>query len=101
MNNCLERSHQRSCKQLQVHVRFKLSLENAVFPSKKGLIENLGLCGAGKLFPGPHLYAGAGIVVLWAAASSLVPAMQKGNETARNTHIALNTLNLALFAWQV
>ncbi|KAK9918264.1 hypothetical protein WJX75_002697 [Coccomyxa subellipsoidea] len=55
----------------------------------------------GKLFPGPHLYAGAAIVVLWAAASSLVPSMQKGNDTARNTHIALNTLNLALFAWQV
>ncbi len=60
-----------------------------------------GMAHAGKLFPGPHLYAGAAIVVLWAAASSLVPAMQKGNDTARNTHIALNTLNLALFAWQV
>ncbi|EIE24936.1 hypothetical protein COCSUDRAFT_14062 [Coccomyxa subellipsoidea C-169] len=55
----------------------------------------------GKLFPGPHLYAGAAIVVLWASASALVPSMQKGNDTARNTHIALNTLNLALFAWQV
>lgn len=56
---------------------------------------------AGKLFPGPHLYAGAAIVVLWASASALVPSMQKGNDTARNIHIALNTLNLALFAWQV
>lgn len=56
---------------------------------------------AGKLFPGPHLYAGAAIVVLWATAASLVPSMQKGNDTARNAHIALNTLNLALFAWQV
>lgn len=55
----------------------------------------------GKLFPGPHLFAGAGIVVLWAAAASLVPQMQKGNETARSAHIALNALNLALFAWQV
>jgi len=55
----------------------------------------------GKLFPGPHLFAGAGIVVLWALAAALVPQMQKGNETARNTHIALNALNLALFAWQV
>jgi len=55
----------------------------------------------GKLFPGPHLFAGAGIVVLWALAASLVPAMQKGNDGARNLHIALNALNLALFAWQV
>ncbi len=56
---------------------------------------------AGKLFPGPHLYAGAGITVLWAVAASLVPAMQKGNDTARSLHIGLNALNLALFAWQV
>jgi hypothetical protein len=56
---------------------------------------------AGKLFPGPHLFAGAGIVVLWALAAALVPYMQKGNESARNVHIALNVANLALFAWQV
>jgi hypothetical protein len=56
---------------------------------------------AGKLFPGPHLYAGAGITVLWAVAASLVPSMQKGNEAARTLHIGLNALNLALFAWQV
>jgi hypothetical protein len=55
----------------------------------------------GKLFPGPHLYAGAAIVALWAAAASLVPAMQRGNDTARNAHIALNTLNVTLFLWQV
>ena len=40
-------------------------------------------------------------MVLWAAASALVPQMQKGNDNARNAHIALNTLNLLLFAWQV
>jgi len=56
---------------------------------------------AGKLFPGPHLYAGAGMTVLWAVAAALVPAMQKGNDTARSLHIALNTVNLLLFAWQV
>ncbi|CAK7348666.1 unnamed protein product [Dovyalis caffra] len=56
---------------------------------------------AGKLFPGPHLFAGAGITVLWAAAAALVPAMQKGNETARNLHIALNTINVVLFLWQI
>ncbi|KAF8379775.1 hypothetical protein HHK36_029224 [Tetracentron sinense] len=55
----------------------------------------------GKLFPGPHLFAGAAITVLWAAAASLVPAMQKGNETARNLHIALNGLNVLLFVWQI
>ncbi|KAJ4839107.1 hypothetical protein Tsubulata_014917 [Turnera subulata] len=55
----------------------------------------------GKLFPGPHLFAGAAITVLWAAAAALVPAMQKGNETARNLHIALNALNVALFVWQI
>ncbi|PSC70229.1 plant F21F14-40 [Micractinium conductrix] len=55
----------------------------------------------GKLFPGPHLYAGAAITVLWALAAALVPAMQKGNENARSAHIALNTINLLLFAWQV
>jgi hypothetical protein len=55
----------------------------------------------GKLFPGPHLYAGAGIVVLWAVAAACVPQMQKGNDTARSVHIGLNAINMALFAWQV
>ncbi|KAI3974412.1 hypothetical protein MKX01_038745 [Papaver californicum] len=55
----------------------------------------------GKLFPGPHLFAGAGITVLWAVAAALVPAMQKGNETARSLHIALNTINVLLFIWQI
>lgn len=56
---------------------------------------------AGKLFPGPHLYAGAGIVALWAVAASLVPAMQRGNDGARTLHITLNCINIGLFAWQV
>ncbi|KAK3435296.1 hypothetical protein EUGRSUZ_D02642 [Eucalyptus grandis] len=55
----------------------------------------------GKLFPGPHLFAGAAITVLWAVAAALVPAMQKGSETARNLHIALNFLNVVLFIWQI
>eukprot|EP00850_Spirogloea_muscicola_P021473 SM000251S08804 [mRNA] locus=s251:71536:72519:+ [translate_table: standard] len=55
----------------------------------------------GKLFPGPHLFAGAGITALWAAAASLVPAMQKGDDNARNAHIALNVVNIGLFLWQV
>lgn len=43
----------------------------------------------------------AGITVLWALAASLVPSMQKGNDTARNLHIALNALNVTLFLWQI
>lgn len=56
---------------------------------------------AGKLFPGPHLYAGMACTILWACASALVPEMQKGNEAARIGHIGLNAINVALFAWQV
>ncbi|KAE9592847.1 hypothetical protein Lalb_Chr19g0133561 [Lupinus albus] len=55
----------------------------------------------GKLFPGPHLFAGSAITVLWALAAALVPPMQRGSETARNLHIALNALNVALFVWQI
>jgi hypothetical protein len=56
---------------------------------------------AGKLFPGPHLYAGAGLVVLWALAVSMVPHMQKGNDTARTVHIGANVAGMCLFGWQV
>eukprot|EP00752_Nemacystus_decipiens_P005700 g5158.t1 len=56
---------------------------------------------AQKLFPGPHLYAGAGIVVAWAVAASLVPQMQKGNDTARIAHMAINFGMIGLFAWQI
>ena len=56
---------------------------------------------AGKLFPGPHLYAGAGVVVLWALAASCVPFMVKGNDTARTVHIGANLAGITLFAWQL
>ena len=56
---------------------------------------------AGKLFPGPHLYAGAGLVVLWAMAAACVPSIQKGNDTARTVHIGANLAGIGLFAWQV
>jgi hypothetical protein len=56
---------------------------------------------AGKLFPGPHLFAGAAITVLWAIAASLVPQMQKGDANARSAHIAINTVILGLFTWQL
>eukprot|EP00542_Grammatophora_oceanica_P017660 CAMPEP_0194033962 /NCGR_PEP_ID=MMETSP0009_2-20130614/6418_1 /TAXON_ID=210454 /ORGANISM="Grammatophora oceanica, Strain CCMP 410" /LENGTH=299 /DNA_ID=CAMNT_0038674695 /DNA_START=80 /DNA_END=979 /DNA_ORIENTATION=+ len=56
---------------------------------------------AGKLFPGPHLYAGAGLVVAWALAAACVPSMQKGSDTARTVHIGANVIGIALFVWQV
>jgi Protein of unknown function (DUF4079) len=56
---------------------------------------------AGKLFPGPHLYAGAGLVVVWALAAACVPAMQKGSDTARTVHIGANLAGIGLFGWQV
>jgi hypothetical protein len=55
---------------------------------------------AGKLFPGPHLYAGAGVVVAWAMAASMVPNMAKGKDWARTAHISFNVLALGFFTWQ-
>ncbi|XP_068634182.1 uncharacterized protein [Aristolochia californica] len=71
-----------------------------------GVLEAVGGClntwfRTGQLFPGPHLFGGAAITVLWAAAAALVPSMQKGSETARNLHIALNALNVTLFVSQI
>lgn len=71
-----------------------------------GVFEAVGGCvntwiRTGKLFPGPHLFGGAGIAVLWALAASLVPAMQRGNDTARSVHIGLNSLNVLLFVSQI
>ena len=54
----------------------------------------------GKLFVGPHLLAGLGMMALIAIAASLTPLMQKGNDWARNTHIFLNIVLLGLFGWQ-
>mmetsp|Transcript_9262 Transcript_9262/g.22496 ORF Transcript_9262/g.22496 Transcript_9262/m.22496 type:complete len:298 (-) Transcript_9262:223-1116(-) len=56
---------------------------------------------AGKLFPGPHLYAGAGLVCLWALAVACVPQMQKGNEVARTVHIGANIGGIGMFLWQL
>ena len=56
---------------------------------------------AQKLFPGPHLYAGAGVVVAWALAASTVPLMSKGKDWARSAHIAFNLLAFGLFTWQL
>lgn len=54
----------------------------------------------GKLFVGPHLLIGLAMTGLIATAAALVPLMQKGNEAARYTHIALNVILLGLFGWQ-
>ena len=54
----------------------------------------------GKLFFGPHLLAGLGMTGLIAVSASLVPLMQKGNDTARLTHISLNVILVGLFGWQ-
>jgi hypothetical protein len=47
------------------------------------------------------LYAGAGLVILWAMAAATVPSMQKGSDTARTIHIGANVAGISLFAWQV
>merc|ERR1719454_2223357 len=47
---------------------------------------------AGKLFPGPHVYAGVGV-------ASLFPEMQKGKEWARTAHIGVNAVTFGLFAY--
>ncbi|MBX2864046.1 MAG: DUF4079 domain-containing protein [Leptolyngbyaceae cyanobacterium MAG.088] len=54
----------------------------------------------GKLFVGPHLLAGLAMTGLIAIAAALVPFMQRGNETARLTHISLNVVIVGLFGWQ-
>lgn len=54
----------------------------------------------GKLFVGPHLIAGLGMVAILAISTALVPYMQKGNEVARYSHISLNITMLGIFGWQ-
>lgn len=55
---------------------------------------------AGKLFPGPHLYTGLGLIASMSVMSALVPHMQKGKDWARNSHISLAVLVTGLFLWQ-
>ncbi|HEY9747294.1 MAG TPA: DUF4079 domain-containing protein [Allocoleopsis sp.] len=54
----------------------------------------------GKLFVGPHLLAGLGMTGMIATSAALSPLMQKGNDLARYTHIAINVVLLGLFSWQ-
>ncbi|MFH7242616.1 MAG: DUF4079 domain-containing protein [Spirulina sp.] len=55
---------------------------------------------SGKLFVGPHLLVGLGMAGLITTSAALTPFMQKGNETARLTHISLNVVLVGLFGWQ-
>lgn len=54
----------------------------------------------GKLFFGPHLLVGLAMMGTIATSAAMIPFMQKGNEAARYTHIALNTVLVGLFGWQ-
>lgn len=54
----------------------------------------------GKLFVGPHLLAGLGMMALVALSASLVPFMQQGNQWARNVHVASNAVMVTIFGWQ-
>lgn len=54
----------------------------------------------GKLFVGPHLLAGLGMMAMVAISASLVPYMQKGNDFARISHVGLNITILGIFGWQ-
>lgn len=53
-----------------------------------------------KLFPGPHLYAGLGLVALLSIMSSFAPYMLRGKEWARNAHFTLAFVAVGLFGWQ-
>ena len=54
----------------------------------------------GKLFVGPHLLAGLGMMTMVTVSASLVPYMQKGNVFARFSHVGINMSMLLVFGWQ-
>ncbi|MDR9405080.1 MAG: DUF4079 domain-containing protein, partial [Halothece sp. Uz-M2-17] len=54
----------------------------------------------GKLFVGPHLLVGLGMVAIIATSAALVPLMKKENNIARSLHVGLNMILLGLFSWQ-
>ncbi|EME30885.1 hypothetical protein Gasu2_24790 [Galdieria sulphuraria] len=55
----------------------------------------------GKLFPGPHLYAGLGSVTVMSIMASLAPFMQQGKNTARNIHFVLAFVVVGLIGSQL
>ena len=58
-------------------------------------------CGTSKILIAVPRFSGAGVVVCWAMAASLVPLMAKGKDSARSAHIAFNLLGIGLFTWQL
>jgi hypothetical protein len=55
----------------------------------------------GKLFVGPHMLAGLGNVALVASSAALAPLMKDGQKVwARNVHVLLNVVILAILGWQ-
>lgn len=54
----------------------------------------------GKLFPGPHLYIGLGLVATMSVMQAFVPYMQKGKDWARQAHFSLAFVALGFFGWQ-
>jgi Protein of unknown function (DUF4079) len=55
----------------------------------------------GELYPGDHLFAGLTLCAIWSIGYALAPWMEKGDEIARNIHVAINVIGLLLFTWQV
>ncbi|MGD1901615.1 MAG: DUF4079 domain-containing protein [Geitlerinemataceae cyanobacterium] len=53
-----------------------------------------------KLFLGPHLVVGLVMTLVVGISAALAPFMQKGNDLARNAHIAVNVALVVLFGWQ-
>jgi hypothetical protein len=53
-----------------------------------------------KLFVGPHLLAGLGLISLVAISAGLVPFMQKGQAWARYIHISINFALVGILTWQ-
>lgn len=55
----------------------------------------------GKLFVGPHLLAGLGLLALVALSAALAPMMKDGQKIwARNLHVFLNVVVLGILGWQ-
>ena len=55
----------------------------------------------GRLFPGPHLYAGDGQDVHVGEGGGSGAGDAARHQKARDLHIALNVVNTALFTWQI
>ncbi|MEM6446822.1 MAG: DUF4079 domain-containing protein [Cyanobacteria bacterium J06642_2] len=54
----------------------------------------------GKLFVGPHLIAGLGMMTVVTFSVCLIPFMQQGKQWARDIHVASNVLMVGILGWQ-